>query len=337
MTVPSVPVKTPPPPPPLIPVKAPPVTTSTPVKAPVPLRPPALSTPSVKAPLPSSTPGTAPAPVLPVAAAPRAVRDTLTRVAGAASARTAGIGRSPASAELATGIPAAGALGGFSPLLEGSRALVSSAQGGTPPLSPSAALRLLARGRIALGDPRLRSLVRRLETCLPLLPARLRTVLRLRTGVGASRRLSARATARLLHIRRKRLATLEVRALRLLSRTARTRGCGLPAASGPRFLSVGYLSFPGSSAQTPAGGVAGGLYLKAPSDTGAESVPPAEVIPGSPLQARPTSSGQTFWEAAVAALVGVLLVAWVVRDDMGLGPLRTRRRRRRPGGGDGGA
>ncbi len=333
VTVPSVPVKPPsvPAPPPAVPVRAPRKTTSIPVRTPVPLKPPAVTTPSIKAPALAPIPGTASLPAQGLAAplsrrAPAATRSSRTTPPNTVwPAPSDGYG-------LAGGAAAAGALTGFGGLLEDAQALVSSRTAGRATLGSERALRLLARGRITLADPRLRRLVRSLEACLPLLPARLRAVLRLRTGVGGAHPFSARTVARRLHISRRRLVTLEVRSLRRLASAARRRGCSRAAAPAAGFASVSYLSFLGPAPPVPSGGVAGGLYLKTPDEPGPESVPPAEAIPSSPLRVRPAASNPIFWEAALAALIGVLLVVYLVRDDMGLGPLRPGRSRRRSHG-----
>src|SRR6185437_5551330 len=132
--------------------------------------------------------------------------------------------------------PAAGALSGFAGFLQGGQGLPSSDGAAPTMLGAERALRLLARGRITLADPRLRGLVRSLEACLPLLPARMRTVLRLRTGVGGTHPFSAHTVARRLHISRGRLAIVEVRSLRRLLTAARTRGCSRPAAPAAHFV-----------------------------------------------------------------------------------------------------
>lgn len=333
VSVPSVPVKAPPAPalPPATPIKAPPEAKALPVKTPVSPKAPAVITPTVKGLAPAPLPGTGSVSASGMSApqasrAPAAVRAV--RGALPSTARPAAID----GYGVAAGDSAAGALAGLGGSLEAPRALVASRTPGHAALGSERALRLLARGRITLADPRVRSLVRRLEACLPLLPVRLRAVLSLRTGVPGTHPSSARAVARRLHISRRRLATLEVRSLRRLESAARTRGCSRAAAPAARFVSVSYLSFRGPASPLPSGGVAGGLYLKNPAEPGAESLPPAEAIPSSSLRVRPGSSNQIVWEAGVAALLGLVVVAYLVRDDMGLDPLRWRRGRRRSRG-----
>ena len=139
-----------------------------------------------------------------------------------------------------------------------------------------------------------------LQGCLTQIPARLRSVLRLRVGLAEPRPLSAGAVAARLHISKKRLAKLEVRALRLLSHAARTRGCATRAAAVPAVFPVSFL---GSSAGGAAGGVAGGLYFKEPAQSGAQSIPPGEAIPAPTLHVPQGSDGPLVW-ALVAALAG---------------------------------
>jgi hypothetical protein len=198
---------------------------------------------------------------------------------------------------------------------------------GVPPLTQAAIARLLRHGRAMLDEPRVRAFVLGLEGCLTQIPPRLRTVLRLRVGVAEPRPLSAGAVAARLHVSQKRLAKLEVRALRLLSHAARTSGCARRAAVVPGLALV---SFPGTSAA--GGGVAGGLYFKEPAASDAQPIPPAEAIPAPTLRVPQGSDGPLVW-ALIAALGGALLVAYLVRSDMGLGPLSLGRRRRRRSGG----
>ena len=336
VTVPSVPAKPPPgpAPPPVLPVKTAPKATPVPVKIPVPLKPPAVSTPSVEVASSPSLPGTGRVSV-PALSVPSASGSPAATRISRVGATPGAVGSAATSGDgLLSDGPAAGALSGFAGFLQGGQGLPSSDGAAPTMLGAERALRLLARGRITLADPRVRNLVRGLVACLPLLPARMRTVLRLRTGVGDRHPFSARAVARKLHVSRRRLAILEVRSLRRLVTAARTSGCSRPAlAPASRFVSVAYLSIVGPGSLVPAGGVAGGLYLKAPAGPGPESVPPAEAIPGSALPVRPASSGRLVWEAGLAALLGVLLVAYLVRDEMGLGSLRARRGRRRSRGG----
>jgi len=184
-----------------------------------------------------------------------------------------------------------------------------------------------------LDNPRVRAYVLGLQKCLPRIPPRLRTVLQLRVGLTQPRR-SARAVAARLHVSRERLRALEVRALRELSQEARTSGCATvteSSASAPWFAPVGFVSsFAGGSA----GGVAGGLYFKEPAEPGAESIPPAEAIPGPPLRVTQSDDAPLIWALGVG-LAGLLIVTILVRSDMGLGaPGFVRGRRRRSGPSD---
>jgi hypothetical protein len=208
------------------------------------------------------------------------------------------------------------------------------APGGVAPFTPQQIARLLRHGHASLDDPRVRAFVLGLEACLTELRPRLSKVLRMRVGVAGARPLSARVVAGRLHISRKRLGVLEVRALRRLTSAARTTGCATRAAAAavfPGLVPVGFVSaFTGGAA----GGVAGGLYFKESSEPGAETVPPAEATPSPTLRVAQSSDVPLVW-ALIAALAGTLLIVALVRSDMGLGPMaagrRLRRRYRRPG------
>src|SRR5205823_4555867 len=81
--------------------------------------------------------------------------------------------------------------------------------------------------------------VQALAGCLTGMPEQLRLVLEMRAGIGLDRPLGLGAVARALHVSVKDARRLQRRALRLLIRTARTRGCPATAASAATVASAG--------------------------------------------------------------------------------------------------
>ncbi len=330
--VPSAPV-TPPP----APVTPPKVTVKTP-RPPAPAKVPAA--PAVKVPVPPAVQGVAGAAAEPVSTLPgpapvavrakvRTVTRTLARQSGLGLARS-GSGDPAAAPQAGAVVPALAALSGLS-------SEAGASTGTHPPaLSARQVATLLAHGRALLDHPRMRAFVLEIAGCLDALPARLRTVVRLRTGLHERRRLSAPAVARRLHISRKRLATMEIRAVRLLWRAARTTGCARRAARVAGLEPVAFFGGPGApTGGGAAGGVAGALYLKAPSKADASPVPPGSSVPSPRLQVPAGSDSPLIW-VLVALLAGSALVVYLVRQDMGLGALSARHRRKRgPGRGAG--
>jgi len=207
--------------------------------------------------------------------------------------------------------------------------------GGATAFTAQQIARLLRHGRAMLDNPHVRAYVLGLAGCLSQVPPRLRAVLRLRVGVQEPRRLDARATAKRLHVSRRRLRAMEVQALRELSEAARATGCATRAVTqaenGPRFVPVAFM---GGLGQGAAGGVAGGLYFREPAEAGAEPQTPGEVIPAPALHHAESDDAPLFW-ALAAAFGGALLIAYLIRSDMGLGP-PVLLRRRRPGRGGAG-
>lgn len=333
--VPSTPVT-----PPRAPVTPPTVTVKAP-KLPAPAKAPA---PAVKVPLPpavkvppavqqvtgaaaepvSTLPG--PAPVTLTARDRTVTRAALARRSAPAAARAA-----------AAGNPAGVLQGGAVAAIAGLSAVPGAAAGaGQAALTPRQIAKMLAGGRALLDHPRVRAFVLEVAGCLEALPPRLRTVVRLRTGLHEPRRLNALAVARRLHVSRKRLAAMEIRAVRLLWRAARTTGCAGKAASVARLEPVAFFGAPTDLAGGgAAGGVAGALYLKAPSKPDAAPVTPDAAVPAPRLQVPSSSDSPLIW-VLVAVLAGSALVVYLVRQDMGLGALSARRRRKRGPGRDAG-
>ena len=158
----------------------------------------------------------------------------------------------------------------------------AGAAGGAVSFTPQQIARLLRHGRARLDNPHVRAFVLGLEGCLTRIPPRLRTVLRLRTGVAERRPLSARAVAARLHISRKRLAALEVRRCARCHKAAARLGAR--AHGGHRRDSAGrLLGLPTSRGRGRGGRGRGRALLQGPSEPGPQSVPPAEAIPSPTL------------------------------------------------------
>jgi hypothetical protein len=162
--------------------------------------------------------------------------------------------------------------------------------------------------------------VRRLEGCLGNLPDRLRLVLELSTGIDATRVLSPAAIAAFLHIRVGQIPRLERQALQRLRRAARTDACvgarhmpsGLPVLSG---------FGPPLGNGVATGGVEGVRYAKSPSRAPRglgekRSSPGIDTLLG--INAPPAASEA--WLVILVVLPGVLLVAFLFADQLGLGP-----------------
>jgi Sigma-70, region 4 len=176
-----------------------------------------------------------------------------------------------------------------------------------------------------------------LRACLGDLPRRLRLVLELRTGIGISRALSLEATARYLHVEVGAVSRLEKRALRVLLRTARTHACGASLRNSAGLLILGGGAAPAAgSGGTAVGGVKAARYAKA-ALTGSPGAGPKQAASGGGDAlgiSRPPTAGDTMAAVAVV-LAGMLLIAVLFAEELGLGP-RYRRwqsrllRRRQP-------
>ncbi len=215
----ALPVPTPalptPPPVPTVSVPKPPAVT-----VPVPGPAPAVSAPSVSTPSVSTPAGSVPSVTTPsvstTSAAARAGSGSAPSSSGGSSGSAASGGASGASGATGTtpggsGSPAAGGSG------SGANSAGSRSSNGLSD-SPAAAK---ARRR----DHALRRAVLRLQGCLPRVPRSERRVLTLRAGVGAARAHSRTEVARITHLRRARVITLERRGLRRLHALGRTGAC----------------------------------------------------------------------------------------------------------------
>ena len=328
------PVKLPAPPP----VKLPPVKVETPpVKAPPvklpapPLKAPPLQPPAVKAPPapkapslkvtpgggrpaagPSSLPVTAPVPRVSVTAVRSAARSVLTG-SPSSSRRTVPLSHADVSAPPAGNAASPGVGGAGVPAIVDGLLM----RGGSPAYGGSAELpdlaRLLAEGHGKLDASRLRAFVFGLRGCVRALTPRLRTVLRLRSGLGEPRPLSRAALAIRLRISRRHVRSLEVKALRALLHAARATGCaGAPQQAPSRVLFASYV--PGTAATSPAFGVESAREERSP----AVANPPQGAVPPPASQGlRPGSS--VFWLLG-AVLLAVAVIALGVLDNLGIGP-----------------
>jgi hypothetical protein len=167
----------------------------------------------------------------------------------------------------------------------------------------------------------LRAKVLLLRACLGDLPRRLRLVLELRTGINMSRALSPGATARYLHVKVRDIATLEKRALRVLRRTARTHACGAALRDSAGLLILGGGAVPAAgNGVTAIGGVKAARYAKTALPTSPGAGPKQASTGGDALGiSRPPNPGDTLVAVAVV-LAGMLLIAVLFAEELGLGP-----------------
>ncbi len=355
----STPVKAPPVK--LPPVRIPPVTVTTPtVKAPppppapkvappskVPIKPVPISAPPVlagpKTPSNHKTP-VASAPVIKPGAkvpAPTGLPSVKTPPVGLP--RTTG---APVSAPTAAGVPTATgkrlrsvprsvapgtrSAASSSPVApsgataSGSAAAAQTREGSAYSTSPPPAIggRHPTVSRAAAAESRrVMATVQRLRGCLGALPARVRLVLELRSGVSASHALSVAEAADYLNVGARRIAGLERRGLRLLRARAHTQRCETSATavimSAPVYSSAVPAELAAianeSSGGTAAGGVQGFNATRSP--LGAAGASERQLIEAA---ARPAADRPIV--IALAILAGMLALALVTADSLGLGP-----------------
>lgn len=221
--LPAVPVQTPAVSTPALPVPVPVPVPAVPalpaVTVPVPVSTPAVSVPSVSTPSLSTPAGSVPS----VSTPHVSTSSPSSAGAGSGSAPSSSGGSSGSATSGAGGATGAGTTPGGSP---SPAAGASSGSAGTSahsrssddlPNSPAAK----ARRR----DRALRRSVLRFQGCLSQIPRSERRVLTLRAGVGSSRAHSRTEVARITHLRRARVITLERRGLRRLHTLGRTGTC----------------------------------------------------------------------------------------------------------------
>jgi hypothetical protein len=213
--LPAVPVQTPA-------LPAPPSVPSAPLPAvpqvtlPVPVATPAVSAPSVSTPSLSTPAGSVPS-----VSTPR-VSTTSAGAAGSGSAPSSSAGStgSATSGADTAAAPGATAGGSASPVTSGSGSAGAGARRhSSNALSDSPAAKVRRRERA------LRRAVLRFQGCLSQVPRSERRVLTLRAGVGPARPHSRTEVARITHLRRSRVVTLERRGLRRLHALGRSGDC----------------------------------------------------------------------------------------------------------------
>jgi hypothetical protein len=177
----------------------------------------------------------------------------------------------------------------------------------------------------------LRAIVARLAGCLGDLPERLRLVLELRTGLGVPHVLSRSAAARYLHVPVRQVAHLERRALRLLRLTARTHDCRPTSVQLTSLgIAVGPGGEPGEGGAQAVGGVMAARYAKLASPRGDR---PASAQGGSNSLGIGVARAGDVLLAILLVLAGMLVIAVLFAEELGLAPRYRRwqeRRMRRP-------
>jgi hypothetical protein len=193
-----------------------PVPTVPSVTLPVAVAAPAVSAPSVSTPSLST-----PAGEVPSVSTPRVSATSAGAAAGSGSApsSSAGSGRSATSGAGTT------AAAGTTPGGSASPAASGSASAGTSARSHSSKGLSDPVAKVRRRERALRRAVLRFQGCLSRVPRAERRVLTLRAGVGAARTHSRTEVARITHLRRTRVVTLERRGLRRLRALGRTGDC----------------------------------------------------------------------------------------------------------------
>lgn len=221
--LPAVPVQTPavstPALPAPLPVPIPAVPTLPAVTVPVPVSTPAVSVPSVSTPSLSTPAGSVPS----VSTPHVSTSSPSSAGAGSGSAPSSSGGSSGSATSGAGGATGAGTTPGGSP---SPAAGASSGSAGTSAHSGSSnGLSRSPAAKARRRDRALRRSVLRFQGCLSQIPRSERRVLTLRAGVGSSRAHSRTEVARITHLRRARVITLERRGLRRLHTLGRTGTC----------------------------------------------------------------------------------------------------------------
>jgi hypothetical protein len=179
--------------------------------------------------------------------------------------------------------------------------------------------------------------VERLAGCLTNLPERLRLVLEMRAGFGTGRPLSLAAVSRELHVTLRQARRMQKRALRMLMRTARSQGCGSASGSATRYIAaLGAAALAGTA--QPFGGAAGGVlaahYSKSPAGGNGPEATQAAVGGTNGLGLSRTAGGNSALLAVAIVVTGMVLIAILFAEELGLGPpfrrLRARWLRRPP-------
>jgi sigma-70-like protein len=196
----------------------------------------------------------------------------------------------------------------------------SSAASGAGAVSPGSR----ARAHIASRERALKAIVARFHGCLAALPDAQREVVELRTGMGASRPLSPRATAARMHLGVARVTQLERQALLELRSAAATHSCARVASFVAAVVSYFATTFGGGPAGT--GGVEAARYDLSPAAALGElpDAPRDEGLLGKDFS--PIPGGAVALLALV--LIGVLALSAIVADATGRGPRHAQWRHR---------
>jgi hypothetical protein len=292
ITTPSVPTvssKTPATPTKTTPTKTPPTKTSS------------TKAPAVKVSVPSVS-GEGPTVPAPPPSTPSLGRAAVPAVGVTTTSSTPGTGMpagsAPSSAASTTTNGASSAPNGQAPPLDGTTGYGSGPGAETPREEAWTPQSRGERERMT-HDRSLAATVARLQGCLNELPEAHRRALMLRTGVGSSQALSARATAARLHLAAARFAQVEQQALGELRKAARTRAC---RQMGELVATVVSFIRPSDDGGAPAGrgGVEAARYAFSPLSR--HAIKPAESSSGSLL-------GSVSPTASSAIVVLLLLVA----------------------------
>jgi hypothetical protein len=171
--------------------------------------------------------------------------------------------------------------------------------------------------------------VHRLAGCLSSLPKHLRLVLELSTGIGGRRALEPAALARRLHLTASRLRHLQRHALLVLVRTARTHACAAGSTSAADLIRLeGGLAASEGGGPAALGGVEAARYSK-PASPG-RGTPAGTQAPGtaSSLGVSRTPGGGNALLAVGVIILGMLSIALLFAEELGLGPYIRRLRAR---------
>jgi hypothetical protein len=176
-------------------------------------------------------------------------------------------------------------------------------------------------GDAGIAEDRLISaIVTGLKGCLSALPSRLRLVLELRSGVGASHALSVAEVADYLKIGRRRVGKLERRGLRLLQRRSSSHGCATSSGDAASSALVYSSAAPLGAvpvADERSGGAAGGVkgFHSTQAPLGAAGGAERKLLDAA---ARPATDNPVV--IVLAVLVGMLVLALIAADAVGIGP-----------------
>ena len=313
--VPTPPIPTPPPVPKPPPLPAPPaIPTPKPPPTPAPSAPvrvPSVTVPSVKTPSVTTPAGTVPSASTPSVS----TRTPSVRTPGSATTRAGGATGSGASG---SGSGAAGGSGGGAPGSAGTTPASSApgsatspgtgttgADGQTPRSGSSNSTPKSRAARIHQRERALRRTVLRFHGCLARVPRSERRVLSLRAGVGRLRPHTRSEVARITHLRRARVITLEHRGLsrlRALNRAGACQDAGATATAVTPAPGTGTPVPPASGAGQRSAVLAGHQSSATSKDSGSQGKPERAELSIS----RPSTSGPGGSSFDLALILGPL-------------------------------